>query len=316
VGGLLELLDANSGVSYFALSDANGNVAGLVNATTGTSAASYEYGAFGKPIQTTGVAVTLNPFRFSSKYTDSETDELYYGQRYYNPSTGRWLSRDPIEEQGGKNLYGFVANNAVNYTDLLGRALNPFNPDFGGTPFLVEDLGDLFRREGGNASGAVTITDWPDVVATATGNSVTVQGSLSVRFEIDTLMPSPSALGVDGIPVQEHEYLHGIISATFWNGNLDVINAYEGTYCRPGCAQLAADAANQLNLYRKYLQQAANSGFDVSQYGQNPLAQSYLRDQNFGQMQFWQARATQAKFDAEDAVKRYPNSSCAKTNSQ
>ena len=46
----------------------------------------------------------------------------YYGFRYYNPSTGRWLSRDPIEEQGGVNLYGFVGNNPTNSQDALGLA--------------------------------------------------------------------------------------------------------------------------------------------------------------------------------------------------
>ena len=44
------------------------------------------------------------------------------GFRYYNPSTGRWLSRDPIEEQGGVNLYGMVGNNPVVWVDVLGRA--------------------------------------------------------------------------------------------------------------------------------------------------------------------------------------------------
>jgi RHS repeat-associated protein len=46
-----------------------------------------------------------NPFRFSTKYQDDETDLLYYGCRYLNTSTGNWLSRDPISEQGGPNLY-------------------------------------------------------------------------------------------------------------------------------------------------------------------------------------------------------------------
>ena len=41
-----------------------------------------------------------NPFRFSTKYQDDETDLLYYGYRYYNASTGRWISRDPLEEAG------------------------------------------------------------------------------------------------------------------------------------------------------------------------------------------------------------------------
>jgi uncharacterized protein RhaS with RHS repeats len=44
----------------------------------------------------------------------------YYGYRWYDPSTGRWPSRDPIEERGGVNLYGFGGNNGVNQWDILG----------------------------------------------------------------------------------------------------------------------------------------------------------------------------------------------------
>jgi hypothetical protein len=44
----------------------------------------------------------------------------YYGRRYYDPSCGRFLGRDPIEETGGLNLYGFVGNNGVNRWDYLG----------------------------------------------------------------------------------------------------------------------------------------------------------------------------------------------------
>jgi len=44
----------------------------------------------------------------------------YYGYRYYDPVTGRWPSRDPIEEAGGINLYGFVGNDGVNTADVLG----------------------------------------------------------------------------------------------------------------------------------------------------------------------------------------------------
>ena len=39
---------------------------------------------------------------------------------FYNPGTGRWLSRDPIEENGGVNLYGFVGNQPVSNVDALG----------------------------------------------------------------------------------------------------------------------------------------------------------------------------------------------------
>jgi integrase/recombinase XerD len=44
----------------------------------------------------------------------------YYGYRYYDPVSGRWPSRDPIEESGGLNLYSFVGNNGVFAIDILG----------------------------------------------------------------------------------------------------------------------------------------------------------------------------------------------------
>ena len=45
----------------------------------------------------------------------------YYGYRYYDPKTGRWPSRDPIGEEGGINLYGFLGNNGLSSIDLLGQ---------------------------------------------------------------------------------------------------------------------------------------------------------------------------------------------------
>jgi len=40
---------------------------------------------------------------------------------FYNPQPGRWLNRDPIEEAGGRNLYGFVLNNPTSHWDPDGR---------------------------------------------------------------------------------------------------------------------------------------------------------------------------------------------------
>jgi len=62
----------------------------------------------------------VNPFRWSSKYLDEETTFVYYGRRYYSPSLGRWLNRDPLEEEGGLNLVAFVGNNSANVYDPFG----------------------------------------------------------------------------------------------------------------------------------------------------------------------------------------------------
>ncbi|WCJ60974.1 hypothetical protein NXS98_07600 [Fontisphaera persica] len=105
---------------YFPVYDGNGNVVGLVNGATGAWAAEYEYGPFGEPIRATGPVALVNPFRFSTKFCDDETGQYYYGHRYYHPHTGRWLSRDPIGEGGGLNLYGLVNNQPVHFVDPHG----------------------------------------------------------------------------------------------------------------------------------------------------------------------------------------------------
>jgi RHS repeat-associated protein len=61
-----------------------------------------------------------NPYRFSTKYYDQETDLYYYGYRYYAPKLGRWICVDPIGEKGGLNLYAILANNSIDRFDFLG----------------------------------------------------------------------------------------------------------------------------------------------------------------------------------------------------
>ena len=140
VGGLLFIYDQPSAIGYAAPAyDGNGNVMALVSMSGGTNCAAYEYGPFGEVIRATGPMAKANPFRFSTKYQDDETDLVYYGFRYYNASTGRWLSRDPLgdkafldshtaeeadekewEQQSLLPSYLFVHNNSVNRSDTLG----------------------------------------------------------------------------------------------------------------------------------------------------------------------------------------------------
>jgi len=120
IGGLLFIVD--SGITYSAGYDGNGNLSSLVNANDGSISASYEYDPFGNTLKSVGSYASENRFRFSTKYTDAETSLIYYGYRYYDSKRGAWINRDPIEESGGVNLYGFVTNNPVTYSDALGLA--------------------------------------------------------------------------------------------------------------------------------------------------------------------------------------------------
>jgi RHS repeat-associated protein len=144
VGGLLAVKDED-GTDYFVGMDGNGNVAALVHGTTATVSATYEYGPFGEVVRGSGAMARKNPFRFSTKYQDDETDLLYYGYRYYSASLGRWLSRDPMEERGGHNLYGFVQNDPGFWFDALGLAPEGI--------FMITAVNVNVPSRGGNVPG-------------------------------------------------------------------------------------------------------------------------------------------------------------------
>jgi len=116
VGGLFAVNDGTN--TFYPTYDGNGNVSEYLNAS-GTNIAHYEYDAFGNIVKATGNSEDFR-YRFSTKPLDEEIGWYYYGYRYYDPQTGRWPSRDPIEEQGGINLYGFVGNDGVKMWDRLG----------------------------------------------------------------------------------------------------------------------------------------------------------------------------------------------------
>ncbi|MDR3575074.1 MAG: RHS repeat-associated core domain-containing protein, partial [Anaerolineaceae bacterium] len=65
-------------------------------------------------------ASVANPDR--NRLQSGFTRRSYYRARYYDPSTGRFLSQDPTEFKGGVNFYAYVGNNAINRTDPDGEA--------------------------------------------------------------------------------------------------------------------------------------------------------------------------------------------------
>ncbi len=108
---------------YFPTVDLTKNVCELVD-FYGNVAATYDYAPFGNVSAGTpsGTAVPANPLQWSSEIYDSELDLVYYNYRHYSPALGRFLSRDPIEERGGLNLYAFCGNNSLKQVDYLGQA--------------------------------------------------------------------------------------------------------------------------------------------------------------------------------------------------
>ncbi len=94
--------------------------------TGGTVVERFGYDAFG-PARFMDAAFATLPasnadwnFLFHAEFLDTDSGLYNYGYRYYHPELGRWLSRDPIQERGGLNLYGFVDNEPVGLVDILG----------------------------------------------------------------------------------------------------------------------------------------------------------------------------------------------------
>jgi RHS repeat-associated protein len=121
VGGLLAVTDEDvtGDPVYFPIYDGNGNITGYIDEGS-NQVEIYEYDPFGNLLSggTTGLDFA---HCFSTKYLDQESGFYYYGYRYYDPVTGRWPSRDPIGEAGGRNLYAFLGNNCISRLDYLGH---------------------------------------------------------------------------------------------------------------------------------------------------------------------------------------------------
>jgi len=119
VGGLLAI-SSNHTQRYPAYA-ANGNVSQILD-EVGAITAAYTYDPFGNVTEMEGAEADANPWRFSTKPVDAGTGWLYYGYRWLDAGMGRWLSRDPIAEEVGPNLYTFVGNDGVDGVDWLGLA--------------------------------------------------------------------------------------------------------------------------------------------------------------------------------------------------
>ncbi len=112
--------------SHYALCDNMGSKVAITN-DSGTVLERYAFTAFGDlesvmaaDYTPRGASLCGWETLFHGEVRDAETGWYNYGYRYYTPLLGRWPSRDPIEEKGGINLYGFVGNNPLGNHDYLG----------------------------------------------------------------------------------------------------------------------------------------------------------------------------------------------------
>ncbi len=130
------------GQTYFYHTDGLGSVIALSN-EAGVIQQHYVYDSFGNVSVFDGAGTQYsldnqpikNIYGYTSRELDSESDLYYYRARYYNPSSGRFVSEDPIDYNSqDMNLYRYVNNNSINFFDPSGNvATRPKWPG-GGLP--------------------------------------------------------------------------------------------------------------------------------------------------------------------------------------
>ena len=104
------------------VTDTHGNVVQLLD-ETGNVTKTYEYDSFGNEVNPD--KKDENPFRYCGEYYDKETEEIYLRARYYQPSVGRFITRDTYtgesDESLSLHLYTYCENDSVNAWDPSGH---------------------------------------------------------------------------------------------------------------------------------------------------------------------------------------------------
>ena len=120
----------------------------LGNVLNGEAAgAARAFGAWGENLNATAPAIAAisSPvvYGYTGRQLDPESQTYYYRARTYLPEAGRFLTKDPIGFDGGDvNLYRYVGNSPLNYTDPYGLCVpTPFGGCFPGPGFIGQGAG-------------------------------------------------------------------------------------------------------------------------------------------------------------------------------
>lgn len=123
--------------------DGGGNVRQLTN-SAGTITDSYEYDAFGNSFTISGT--TPNNYLYRGEQWDPDLGLYYLRARYYNPTTGRFISEDPMGFRAGTNFYRYVLDDPTDYRDPYGR-----DPVIGGIAGGI--MGGIYGGMGAASTG-------------------------------------------------------------------------------------------------------------------------------------------------------------------
>ncbi len=224
----------------------------------------YAYTPFGAVTASGDVGQSI---RWSSEYYDSELALVYYNYRHYNPTDGRWINRDPIAEQGGWNLYGFVGNSIIIFCDTKGTLLLKHYINEYSQPKYVNSLA---KGKGGKAE-----LDASDIKIYKTKSYIIfwnlyIQGDIKISVII-------LEKERNNINVYNHEMGHVKMYLEVWNMLVDEINYLEGEHCGE-CVILAENYASSAFSLAMTQIRMEKELYDYDEYKKNGVRKSSIND--------------------------------------
>lgn len=120
IGGLVAVINKTTGDVFLPVMDKKGTVYAYIDTDSGKEVAKFAYTPYGDILESKGEMAGLLSLRYNTKYYDQEVNLYYHETRFYDPVNYKWLSRDPIGESGGLNLYAYCNNDPINGVDYLG----------------------------------------------------------------------------------------------------------------------------------------------------------------------------------------------------
>jgi len=126
IDNLLAYTDHTTTNTYYMLTDHLGSIHAVVD-SSGNIVESYRYDAWGRVLGvygSDGLPLTEsaigNRYLWQGREYSWKTGFYFFRARWYDPITGRWMSKDPIGIAGGLNQYVFCGNSPVNFADPFG----------------------------------------------------------------------------------------------------------------------------------------------------------------------------------------------------
>ncbi|WP_425219464.1 RHS repeat-associated core domain-containing protein [Ralstonia solanacearum] len=228
-----------------------------------------EYGPYGELVKSQGRAEYRSDFGYAGMQYHAASGMYLTLFRAYDPGTGRWVSRDPIGEEGGINLYSYVNGNPISYVDQRGLDImvitggisngSPPNP-FGHVGVAISGYG--MASYGNNTPLGSSVDDYLGSQDLKRDQQITIipttpiQDALAIAY-IEKQHPKMNDVGyLDNCAVRTNEIINAAGIPTrgipFPGGVARDVQSIPGAknYYIPKGAPIPPELANALPAYR------------------------------------------------------------------